>query len=88
MFPVSLFAPSFTNTSLGSMRMPRGRKSFFTIASRSHRYPCSGPYPWKVSLLAMSSTALCIASITAGASGCVTSPMPRLITSAFGCDTL
>ena len=39
------------------------------IASIRKGYPCSGPYPWNVSLLAISSTALCIASITAGASG-------------------
>ena len=86
--PVSLLAPSLTKISLGSRCMPRGAQSFLTIASRKKSYPRSGPYPLNVALRAISSTALCIASITAGQSGCVTSPMPRLITRTWGCETL
>ena len=57
-------------------------------ASIRKLYPCSGPYPLNVSLTAISSTALCIASITAFGKGRVTSPIPKEITLSFGWVTL
>ena len=47
-------------------------------------YPRSGAYPWNVAAFPISSTALCIASMIAGASGCVTSPIPSLMISLSG----
>ena len=60
--------------------MPNPLKSFSTIAFLKKSYPCSGPYPLNVSGFASSSVALCIASITAGTIGLVTSPIPSFIT--------
>ena len=47
-------------------------------------YPCSGPYPLKVELSAISFAAFSIAVTIELVRGCVTSPIPILIISAFG----
>ena len=76
-FPQSHFAPSDTNISSNSI--PKSLYSFSIIAFLKNSYPCSGPYPLKPSEVPISSTALCIASITAGTIGFVTSPIPNFI---------
>ena len=87
-FPTSHFTPSLTKISEGSKSIPRDLKSPFTIASRKNEYPCSGPYPLKVSIFPISKTAFCIALITTGAKGCVTSPIPNEIILVFECSFL
>ena len=47
------------------------------MADLRKSYPCSGPYPLKVSLLPNSSIAAFIASRAANGKGSVTSPIPH-----------
>ena len=88
MFATSHFEPSLTKTSSRSSPTPRLPYSARMTASIRKSYPCSGPYPRKVSQEAISPTARCIASTTAGTSGRVTSPMPSRMMSASGWASL
>ena len=80
----SLFAPSPTKISSGRIFTPYCWKSTLAMASRRKAYPSYGPYPRNVAASPISAAASSSAFITTGHSGFVTSPIPRLITSASG----
>ena len=69
--------PSDRKISSSATCTPRSRNSHCAIALRTNSWPVAGPYPWKRSRVARSSTPSCSAFTATAGSGSVTSPMPQ-----------